>query len=163
MEAIVRRIPTVPRDEALVALGMIVGVNALGASPALLFGSDTAWIERPWFYPPEILFPVVWTALFTLMGVALFLVWRRRPGRDVRIAFGVFAGQFALNLAWTPAFFALQRPDLGLVVIVALWVAIVATIAAFTRVDRRAAGVLLPYLAWVSFATVLNYAIFAGW
>ena len=163
MKPTVGQSSTVPRDDAVVALGMVVGTNVLGALPALLFASDTSWIDPPWFYPPEILFPVVWTLLFTLMGLALFLVWRKRPGRDVRIALGAFAGQFVLNLAWTPAFFGLQRPDLGLVVIVPLWLAICVTIAAFARVDRRAAVLLVPYLAWVSFAVLLNYAIHAGW
>ena len=141
---------------------MVLGVNVLGASPAVFVGSDTGWFDRPWLYPPEILFPVVWTLLFTLMGLSLFLVWRRgRDGADVGKPLAAFAGQFALNLAWTPAFFGLQRPDLGLVVIVALWIAIVYTIVTFDRVDRRAAALLVPYLAWVTFAAVLNYAIYA--
>ena len=146
--------------EGLVALGMVVGVNALGALPAVFVGSDTSWIERPWFYPPEVAFPVVWTLLFTLLGLALFLVWRRGPDRrDVRVAFAAFAVQFALNLAWTPVFFGLRRPDLGLLVIGALWVAVVGTIVAFDRVSRAAAGLLVPYLGWVSSAFALNYAI----
>ncbi len=149
--------------EGLVALGMVVGVNALGAIPAVFVGSDTSWIERPWFYPPEIAFPVVWTLLFTLMGLALFLVWRRGSDRrDVRVAFAAFAVQLALNLAWTPVFFGLRRPDLGLLVIGALWVAVVGTILAFDRVSRAAAGLLAPYLVWVSFAFALNYAIYAA-
>ncbi|MGM0590749.1 MAG: TspO/MBR family protein [Halobacteriota archaeon] len=157
-----RRMPSV-RDGS-VALAMILGVNALGAVPAVFAGSDTSWITRPWFYPPEILFPIVWTLLFTLMGLALFLVWRAgRHRREVKVAFATFGVQFALNLGWTPIFFGLQRPDIGLVVVVALWVAIVGTIAAFRRVDRLAAGLLLPYLGWVTFATVLNYAIYTAW
>lgn len=153
-----------PARDALVAVGMILGVNALGALPAAFIGSDTGWIDRPWFYPPEIAFPVVWTLLFTLMGLALFLLWREgTQRRDVRVAFAAFAFQLALNIAWTPLFFGLQRPDLGLVVIAVLWVAIVGTIVAFDRVNRLAAGLLVPYLAWVSFAAVLNYAIYASW
>lgn len=151
------------RGDALLALGFVVGVNAVGALPALFVGSDTGWIDRPWFYPPEILFPIVWTLLFTLLGLALYRVWRRGTDRrDVRVAVGVFAGQFALNLLWTPVFFGLQRPDLGLAVIVALWIAIVATVVAFDRVDRVAAALAVPYLLWVSFAAILNYAIYAG-
>ena len=130
----------------------------------MFFGADTTWFDRPWLFPPTIAFPVVWTALFTLMGVALYLVVRRGlDRRAVRAAVAVFAVQLALNVAWTPAFFGLRRPDLGLVVIALLWVAVAATIAAFDRVDRRAALLLVPYLAWVSFAAVLNYAIYAGW
>ncbi|WP_418282956.1 TspO/MBR family protein [Halorubrum sp. DTA98] len=149
--------------DRLIAVGTVLGVNALGASPAVFVGSDTNWIDRPWFFPPEILFPIVWTLLFTLMGIALFLVWRAETDRsDKRVALAAFAVQFALNLAWTPAFFGLQRPDLGLVVIAALWIAIVGTVVAFDRVSRSAAALLVPYLGWVSFALVLNYAIYAG-
>lgn len=149
--------------DLLVAVGMVIAVNAVGAAPALVAGSDTGWIDRPWFYPPEILFPVVWTGLFTLMGVAVFLVWQKGfDRREVRLALAAFGGQFLLNIIWTPVFFGLQRPDLGLAVIVALWVAIVGTIVAFDRVDRRAAVLLVPYLLWVSFAAVLNYAIYAA-
>lgn len=149
--------------DGIVALFAILSVNAFGALPAVVFGTDTGWIERPWLYPPEILFPVVWTLLFTLMGLAVFIVWRRETNqRAHRVALVTFAIQFALNLAWTPIFFGLQRADLGLLVIAMLWVAIVATILAFERVSRIAAALLVPYLGWVSFALALNYAIFAA-
>lgn len=147
----------------LTALGFVVGTNLVGASPALIAGSDTSWIDQPWFYPPELAFPIVWTLLFTLMGLGTFLVWQQGTHRRaVRIALAAFAGQFVLNLAWTPVFFGLQRPGLALVVIVALFGAICGTIYAYDRVDRRAALLLVPYLAWVGFATVLNYAIWAA-
>lgn len=148
-----------PRDDLLVTLAAVVGVNALGALPALFVGSDTSWIDKPWFFPPEVAFPLVWTLLFTLLGVAIARVYRADAGRARRLAFAAFASQFALNLLWTPVFFALQAPTAGLVVILALWVAIVATIVAFDRVDRPAAALLVPYLAWVTFAAVLNGAI----
>ncbi|CCQ36649.1 TspO family protein [Natronomonas moolapensis 8.8.11] len=142
--------------------GFVVGTNVLGALPAVLVGTDTRWFEEPWFYPPGIAFPVAWTALFILMGLSVSLVYGRgidRPG--VRVALAAFAVQFVFNLAWTPVFFGLQRPGLGLAVVVALWIAVFGTIAAVARVDRRAAVLLVPYLGWVSFATVLNYAIYA--
>ncbi|MFO7925860.1 TspO/MBR family protein [Natronomonas sp.] len=141
----------------------MLAVNAVGALPAVFAGSDTDWIDRPSFYPPEIAFPIVWTVLFTLMGIALSLVWQHgRTRRDVRLALSAFGVQLALNLVWTPVFFGLRRPGLGLAVICALWIAIIATIVAFDRVDRRAAALLIPYLLWVSFAAVLNYAIYTG-
>ena len=141
-------------------VAFVVGVNVVGALPAVFAGADTSWIERPWFYPPEIAFPIVWTLLFTLMGVALFLLWRRGIGRrDVKLAFGVFAAQMVVNVTWTPVFFGLQEPGWGLAIIGVLWAAIVATIYAFDRVDRRAAALLVPYLAWVTFAAVLNFEI----
>lgn len=148
-----------PRDDLLVTLAAVLGVNALGALPALFIGSDTAWIDKPWFFPPEVAFPVVWTLLFTLLGVALARVWRAESSPARRRALLAFAGQFALNLLWTPVFFGLQAPVAGLVVILALWFAIVATMTAFDRVDGAAAALLIPYLGWVSFAAVLNGAI----
>jgi tryptophan-rich sensory protein len=162
MDATIRR-PSRSSRDLLIAAGFVVASNALGALPSLRFGADTTWFERPWFFPPDVAFPVVWTLLFTLLGIAAYLVWRRgTERRAVRVALGAFAVQFALNLAWTPAFFGLRRPGLGLIVIGLLWLAIVATVVAFDRVDRRAAALLVPYLAWVSFAAVLNYAIYAG-
>ena len=148
------------RRDLLGALGAVVLVNLIGASPAFLFGADTGWIDRPWFFPPEWAFGVAWTLLFTLMGIALWLVARRGlDRRPVQLAVGLFAAQMLVNVAWTPAFFGLRSPAAGLVVILALWVLIVATIWAFDRVDRIAAGLLIPYLAWVSFAAVLNAEI----
>lgn len=146
--------------DLLVLAGFVVGINAVGAAPSLVAGADTSWFEEPWFFPPSNAFPIVWTLLFTLMGAALFLAWRRGAGRrDVKLALGVFTVQMALNVAWTPVFFGLQAPGPGLAIIIALWVAIAATIAAFDRVDRRAAALLVPYLAWVTFAAALNAAI----
>jgi translocator protein len=146
--------------ELLLALGFVLGVNLIGSSPALAVGSDTGWIDRPAFYPPEFVFPVAWTLIFTCLGLACYLLYRRGlDRRDVRVAFAVFAVQMVLNLAWTPAFFGLQSPAAGLAVIVPLWAAILVTTYAFARVDRRAAALFLPYIGWVSFAVVLNYAI----
>lgn len=137
----------------------IVFVNALGASPSVFVGADTTWIDRPAFYPPEILFPIVWTILFTLMGVALWRLVRRRNRAGARLALLLFALQFALNLAWTPVFFGLRRPDLAVAVIVALLATLLATIVATRRVDRISAWLLVPYLIWVAFATALTVAI----
>lgn len=142
------------------ALVAIVVVNAIGAAPSLMVGADTGWFAEPWFYPPEYLFGVVWTLLFTLKGIAVYLVVRTgfaRPG--VRRALAIFAGQFALNLLWTPAFFGLRRPDLALLVILSLLVMIVVTIAAFARIDRKAGLLLVPYFAWTLFALILNATI----
>lgn len=150
-----------PIVEVIIATSVVILINALGGAPAVIVGSDTDWIDRPWFYPPEIVFPIVWTVLFTLMGISLYLVARAGLHRyDVRRAIGAFGIQFLLNLAWTPIFFGLRRPDLGLIVIIVLWVAIALTIRLFDRVDRRAAILLIPYFLWVGFAFVLSIAIF---
>ncbi|WP_101295225.1 TspO/MBR family protein [Halegenticoccus soli] len=151
------------RRGLLVALAFVLAVNVVGASPSLVAGPGSAWftaLEKPWFYPPPATFGIVWTLLFTLQGIALWLVWRRgTSNRAVRLALAAFGVQFALNLAWTPAFFGLQSPPLGLGVIALLFVALLGTLAAFARVDRRAAALLVPYLLWVGFAAVLNYEL----
>jgi tryptophan-rich sensory protein len=149
--------------DLLTAGGFVLLVNVVGASGALLGGPGSAWFEsltKPWFYPPGWAFGVVWTALFSLTGIALWLVWRQGTDRrEVRVAVGAFAGQMVLNLAWTPAFFSLQQPLVALGIILTLWVAILGTLWAFRHVSRRAALLLVPYLLWVSFAAVLNFEL----
>lgn len=131
-----------------------------GLGNVLSLGGVTEWyptLRTPWFQPPSWVFGPVWVTLFALLGVAAWLVWRAGLDRSaVRLALGLFAVQFVFNVAWSGAFFGLRSPAAGLVVIAVLWVAIVATVWAFDRVDRRAALLLVPYLAWVSFAAVLN-------
>lgn len=148
-------------ESVLTALGFVVLLNVVGGLPGLLSSPDSAWfrsLEKPWFYPPELAFPIVWTALFTLLGIALWLIWRSdAPGR--RLALGLFAVQMLFNVAWTPAFFTLEALGAAFGIIVVLWMSIVATIAAFARVDRRGAALLVPYLAWVTFAAVLNFEL----
>ncbi|MDQ2050334.1 TspO/MBR family protein [Natronolimnohabitans sp. A-GB9] len=156
---VTRRLPD--RGPLLRAVGFVLAVNLIGSIPGVLSSPDSAWfqgLEKPWFYPPEIAFPVVWTAIFTLLGIALWLVWRSdTSGR--RLALGLFVVQMVFNVAWTPAFFSLEEPLYGLGVILVLWALLVATIVAFRRVDRRAAALLVPYLAWVTFAAILNFEI----
>jgi tryptophan-rich sensory protein len=117
-------------------------------------------LAKPSFAPPAWVFGPAWIALYLLMGVALFLVWRHGLGDPrVRIAVIVFLAQLAVNASWSYFFFGLRSPLAGLVVIAILWGAIVATMVLFGRIDRTATLLLAPYLAWVSFATVLNAAI----
>lgn len=152
------------RERPLVALVLsVLVVEIVGASGALFTAQGLAqWYDtlaRPALAPPNWVFGPVWTTLFALIGVALWLVWQRTEAapRDVRLALGVFVVHFVFNLGWSAAFFGLQRIGLGLVVILVLWVLILATMWAFGRVDRRAAVLLVPYLLWVSFAAYLNY------
>ena len=150
------------RDLIGAAVAALV-VNLVGASGVVFTTPETEWFQSltlPWFYPPTWAFGVVWTLLFTLIGIAAYLVFRAGVDRsDVRIALGLFGLQMVVNVAWSPAFFEFQAPGLALGVIGMLWLLIVATIWAFRRVDRRAAGLLVPYLVWVSFAAVLNGSI----
>ncbi len=119
-----------------------------------------ATLNKPFFSPPNWVFGPVWTLLYFLMGVAFFLVWKQGwQKKRVKTAVQFFLVQLGLNFVWTPVFFGLQSLAVGLVVIVAMWVAIVLTMQRFYNISRVAFYLLVPYLLWVSFATVLNAAI----
>ncbi len=122
-------------------------------------GDWYAGLSKPAWNPPGWLFGPVWTTLYALMAVAAWLVWRRGGWRAQRGPLGLYLVQLALNAAWTPLFFGLRWPLAGLVDIVLLLAAVVATLAAFVRVRRWAGLLLVPYLLWVSFATVLNFTL----
>jgi tryptophan-rich sensory protein len=117
-------------------------------------------LVKPSFNPPAWVFGPVWTVLYLMMGVAAFLVWRKGLATDgVRLALAVFAVQLALNGLWSILFFGMQSPAWALVEILLLWLAIGATVVLFRRVVPTAAALLLPYWAWVSFATLLNASL----
>jgi benzodiazapine receptor len=148
-----------------ILLGSIILCNLAGLLGILVTGTGPgSWYDmlvKPSFNPPSWVFGPAWTLLYILMGISLYLVlmeWRQ--GTEVRIPLLLFGIQLALNALWSFLFFGLQSPAAGLAGILVLWVFIVATIVAFFRVSRPAAIILLPYLAWVSFASLLNYAIF---
>jgi tryptophan-rich sensory protein len=146
----------------MASLVRLAGWIAVSFLPALIGAPFTApdWyrrLRRPGWAPPGWLFGPVWTLLYLLMAVA---AWRvQAAGRRSRTALSLFAVQLALNAGWTPIFFGLRRIDLALVEIVATWFAIAATLVAFARVRLGAGLLLLPYLAWVTFASVLNWSI----
>ena len=112
---------------------------------------------KPALTPPAWIFGPVWTLLYTMMAMAAWLVWRRHGLADAIGPLGLFLGQLALNALWSYLFFGLQRPGLAFIDIVALWVAILATLIAFWRFHPPAGLLLLPYLLWVSFAIYLNF------
>ena len=120
-------------------------------------------LNRPWFTPPGAAFGIAWTILYLLMGIAFWRIVRIAPdstrNRWRRPAIGLFCVQLALNLAWNPAFFGLQSPLIGVVLILPLLGLIAVTLAAFWAVDRPAALLLVPYLIWVIYATVLAITI----
>jgi len=156
---------TLPDRRPLASLAVaVVACELVGASGTVFTAAGLeSWyptLTRPALAPPNWVFGPVWTTLFALLGGAAWLVWRDvagEHGRESRVALALFAGHFVLNVGWSAAFFGLQSTFAGLVVIAALLVAILATVAAFARVDRRAAALLVPYLAWVTFAAYLNY------
>lgn len=147
----------------------VVAAEIVGAVGGIATASSVdTWyttLTRPEFAPPNWVFAPVWITLFAFMGVAAWLVWRRadRPAHrtEARRALTVFGLQFAVNVAWSFAFFGARSPLAGLVVIAALWLLVGTTIVGFWRVDRRAAALMLPYIAWVSFAGLLNYGFWA--
>lgn len=122
-------------------------------------GEWYASLRKPAWNPPGWIFGPVWTALYTMMAVAAWMVWRHGGFTAQRRPLALFLLQLALNAAWTPLFFGWHRPGLAFAEIVLLWLAIAATLVAFRPVSRAAAWLLAPYLAWVSFATVLNLTL----
>ena len=114
-------------------------------------------LDKPAIFPPPAAFGVVWPILYTMMGLAAAMVCAAWGSRYRLPAILAFALQLAVNLAWTPVFFAEHEISLGLYVILALDVAVVVTIVLFWKVRKAAALMLVPYLAWILFASVLNY------
>jgi benzodiazapine receptor len=141
----------------IAALLAPLAVGAVGSVPtAMAIPTWYRTLEKPGWNPPNAVFGPVWTTLYALMGIALALVRRVPAGPATYAAQGVFGLQLALNLAWSFVFFGSRDPRGALVVIGLLWVSILATIAQFWRIRRSAALLLVPYLAWVSFASILN-------
>lgn len=116
-------------------------------------------IAKPSWTPPNRLFAPVWIILYTLMAVAGWLVWKAGRPSGAEMPLLLFGLQLFLNGIWSWLFFGLRRPDLAFVDIVALWIAIAATIVAFQPVSVPAGILLLPYFFWVSFALLLNFSI----
>ena len=145
-------------------IGLVMVVMLLGGLAT--FSSVETWyqtLNKPSFNPPNWIFGPVWTALYLMMGIAAWLVGRcAKEGERVQVrSFTVmFLVQLALNLGWSFVFFGLRSPGWGLLEICLLWIAIAVTLVMAWRLQRVAAALLLPYLAWTSFATVLNAAIF---
>lgn len=143
----------------VVAIGLCFAAAAVGSvATSFSVGGWYQTLAKPPWTPPDWVFGPVWTVLYAAMGVAAWLVWRTvTPVRERALA--LFGVQLLFNVAWSWLFFAFRRIDLALVGIVLLWMAIALTIAAFARARRAAAWLLVPYLAWVSFAAVLNAAL----
>ena len=144
----------------LVLLGFVAACFLAALTGAVFRPGD--WYERlakPSWRPPNQLFAPVWTVLYLIIAISGWLVWRKAGLTNAALPIAVYSLQLVLNAAWTPLFFGLHRPDLGLLEIVLVWLSIVATIILFYPIHAWAALLLLPYLAWVTFAAVLNFAI----
>jgi tryptophan-rich sensory protein len=116
-------------------------------------------LNKPFFNPPNWIFSPVWISLFFLMGISLFLVWQRPGHPKFKTALIFFFVQLILNILWSVAFFGLRSPLLGLIDIILLWIAILLTIINFLKVSKIGGLLLIPYLIWVSFATLLNFSL----
>lgn len=145
----------------LFAVLLCEGAGIIGAfftTPAI--GSWYATLAKPSFNPPNWIFAPVWTLLFFLMGVALYLVFQEKSkGKNIQTALLVFFQQLALNVLWSALFFGMQNPKLAFAEIIVLWFAILMVIFYLAKISKTAAWLLVPYILWVSFAGYLNYSI----
>ena len=132
---------------------------AIGSAASIQAAPFYGELVRPDWAPPARLFGPVWTALYALMAVAAWLVWREGGVRRNRTALTLFTVQLALNALWSWLFFGWRMGGAAFADILVLWMVIVATVVAFWRVRPLAGALLLPYLAWVGFAAVLNWSI----
>lgn len=136
-------------------------VGLLGAFFTSL--SLSTWYEslnKPFFTPPKEVFGPVWTILYLLMGISLYLIWKKDLKKnEVKLAVIIFAIQLFHNHLWSIVFFGLQSPFLGLIVIIILWITIILTIYKFYQLSLLAACLLIPYLLWVTYAVILNLFI----
>lgn len=127
-----------------------------------VFFKPGQWYEnlaKPRWRPPNWLFGPAWTILYAMIAVSGWLVWKASPWPAMAPAMTLYAVQLLLNAGWTPLFFGLRRPDLAFYELLLLWMSILATIIAFLPISELAAGLLVPYLAWVTFAGALNRSI----
>lgn len=132
---------------------------AIGAAASVQAGSFYTQLARPEWAPPPGVFGPVWSVLYLIMGIAAWLVWRVAGFRAARAALALFLVQLAVNALWSWLFFGWHRGALAFADILLLWVLIVATAVAFWRIKPLAGVLLIPYLLWVSFAGMLNYAV----
>jgi translocator protein len=146
---------------SIAALISFVGACFLAATTAAAFRAGD-WYEhlaKPSWRPPNWLFPPAWAVLYLSIAVSGWLIWRTAGFSDAVVPLGIYLVQLVLNAAWSPIFFGMRRPDLAFIEIVMLWLSVVASIVAFHSVNAAAAWLLLPYLAWVTFAAALNFTV----
>ena len=154
--------PLSPQRQALGLAGWLAAsfvAGGIGAMASANAGAFYGQLSRPLWAPPAWLFGPVWSVLYVLIGIAAWMVWRRHGFRGAASALTLFGIQLLANALWTWLFFVWHLGAIALVEIVVLWWLIVGTMLAFWRLHRPAAVMLLPYLAWVGFASALNYSL----
>ncbi len=135
----------------ILSVGLCLGAGVIGSF--FTTQSIPAWyatLNKPFFSPPNWIFAPVWTILYILMGVSLYLAWQKKKVP------AVFWIQLILNVTWSIIFFGMRNPALAFVNIIALWIAIFLNTKSFYKINRPASYLLIPYLLWVSFASFLN-------
>lgn len=145
----------------VVCLAVPLAVGGLAAALSMSGTQAFAALEKPLLTPPAWVFPVVWTALYLMMGLASYLVSEaNRPKDEISAALTVYACQLALNFFWPILFFRFALYLFAFFWLIALWLAVLATFAFFHKLSSRAGGLILPYLLWVTFAGYLNLGIY---
>mgnify|MGYP003522619241 CR=1 FL=1 len=154
-----------PKDNYWFLLLFIIVAQSAGLLGSLFtFSAIPTWyatLDKPFFSPPNYLFGPVWTILYTLMGISAYLIYRRfQFGKKAKLFWQVYWAQLILNTLWSILFFGFKEPGLAFVEIGALWYFIVRTIQESKKLNNVASYLLYPYLAWVSFASLLNLGIY---
>ncbi len=153
-----------PVQVVALVISMLICFSAGGLGGLATTQGLEGWYEtlsKPTWNPPSWVFGPVWSALYCMMGIAAWLVWRSGEWQQIKQAISLFVAQLALNSVWSVLFFGFQQPGWACVEIVFLWLAILATTIAFFRRSKVAAMLLTPYLFWVSFASILNFTIWS--
>lgn len=150
-------------NAAKLIISIVIPV-AIGATAGFFTATGVdSWyqtINKPTWNPPNWIFAPVWTTLYVMMGIALFLVWKSDTSESLKkTAITLFGIQLVLNFFWSFIFFNQHQPGWALVEIIVMWASILLTIFSFANVSKTAAWLLVPYISWVSFATILNYTI----
>lgn len=154
--------PQTKRQQFLGLIGWFAvsfAASAIGAVASVQAGAFYGQLAQPSWAPPASVFGPVWTVLYALMAIAAWLVWRQGGMRANRTALSLFVIQLVLNALWSWLFFAWHLGGLAFAEIVVLWVLVAATVLSFWRAHPLAGALLTPYLAWVGFASVLNYRV----
>ncbi len=142
---------------------ILVSLSAGGIGSFFTASSIPTWystLNKPFFNPPNWIFAPVWTTLYVLMGISLYLILVTKTKKNKTIPISIFATQLVLNTLWSILFFGLKSPLIALIEIILLWITILFTIKQFNQIFPISSYLLYPYLAWVSFASLLNLAIF---
>jgi len=147
------------RSALALAAWLALSFAAAAAGGFFMPGDWYAHLQKPTWNPPNWIFGPVWTTLYTMMAIAAWLVWKRGGFAGQRVALSLFLVQLFFNTLWSPLFFGLHHPALAFVDIALLWLALLGTVGAFWKARPPAGALLVPYLAWVTFASALNFAI----